>query len=210
MPGTNLAVGQYYINQCLSMIPQGLNLQTWLKTCFFIYDQNPSTCTIRIEDHSELIQAYNPLTDVHTVTVGIYDEEGVICYTTNLNPFGNLSIDLPGNGKYTVEINVEYTIQYVGPDEEIFEHTFQIAYIYPIECVRSSDYHNTLLKHIDCLLANNQCEIQRRKCVGREYCDLQDSVYALNNYRYALCCLEFSVEEFDQISCAVKQIKKAC
>ena len=91
MPGTNLAVGQYYINQCLSMIPQGLNLQTWLKTCFFIYDQNPSTCTIRIEDHSELIQAYNPLTDVHTVTVGIYDEEGVICYTTNLNPIGNLT-----------------------------------------------------------------------------------------------------------------------
>lgn len=209
MPGINLAIGKAALDSCLASLPIGWDIDTWLKTCFFIYDQNPDTCTIRIEDHSELITTY-ALTDTHVVFINILDEDGIIVYSGTMEPFKSFSFDLPGCGNYEVQINVEYTIIYDDGINPPITHVFQIAYIYPVECVRSGNYHNTLLAHIDCLITANQCEIQRRKCVGKDYCQLQEGIFALNNYRYALCNFDFCVEEFDQISCAVKQIKKAC
>lgn len=201
----NLAIGQFYLDQCAN-IPQGWDMSTWLKTCFFIYDQNPDTCTIRIEDHSELLQIYD-VDDVHEVFVNILNEEGTICFTTQLTPFGTLSFDLPGEGLYEVQITVNYTIQF-NDGGNIIPHTFQIAYIYPVECVRSSDYNNALVQDIKCRITKTQCEIQRRKCVGKDYCELQENIYALVNYMYAICTFTLSVEEFDMISCAVKRMKK--
>jgi hypothetical protein len=206
----NLAVGQYYLDQCVNNIPQGMDIETYLKTCFFIYEQNADTCTIRIEDHSELLQVYNGDTDVHEVFINILDENGELCFQGTMSPFGTYSFDLPGCGLYEVQITVQYTIQYEEADDVIVPHTFQIAYIYPVECTRSGDYHNTLLYDIKCRISKTQCEIQKRKCVGRNYCELQENVYALANYLYALCTFQLSVEEFDMISCAVKRIKKVC
>lgn len=205
----NLAIGQSFLNQCVN-IPQGMDISTYVKTCFFIYDQNPDTCTIRIEDKSEQISFYDADTDVHEVFVTITNDSDLVCYTNNMVPFGTLSFDLPECGMYTVEITVQYTIQYeISPG--VFEpHTFQISYIYPIECIASTDYFNNLLKDIDCKIVLKQCAIQKRKCVGRDYDNLQSDVYALDNYRYLLCNFNLSAHEIDCISCAVTKIKKAC
>jgi len=196
----NIEIAQDQLDACLSSIPQGWDINTWVKPCFFIYDQDPDTCTIRIEDHSEIIAFYDADTDVYEATVTILDSDGIVCYSGVMDSMGSFSFELPYCGMWEVQINLTYTIQYVIDNDPPIPHTFQIAYIYPIECVRS----------FDCKVAETQCVIQKRKCVGRDYCELQNNIYALINYRYALCHFEFSVAEFDMISCAVKLIKKAC
>lgn len=208
MSGVNLAIGQAALDECAN-ITQGLDIETYIKPCFFIYEQNADTCTIRIEDRSEQISFNDALTDVHEVFINIFDDDGLLCFSGIMAPFETFSFDLPGEGLYEVQITVNYTIQFIdGPNT--IPHIFQIVYIYPVECVRCSDYHNTLLHDIECRISNSQCEIEKRKCVGRNYFDIQNNIYALDNYLFALCNFEFSVKEFDMISCAVKQIKKVC
>jgi hypothetical protein len=210
----NLALYQNFIDTVESSIPQGIDLDTFLKTCFFIYDQDPVTGLIKIDDQSELLSTYNPLTDVHEVYVIIRKDDCndncPICYEGPFTPFGNLTYKLPCPGKYTVEIDVRYTVQVDDGIGGFYPHVFQTILMYPIEWIRSGDYHNTLLNDIKCRIVNLQCEILKRIKVGRDWRDLQNRIYALNNYLYALCNICLSVEEFDKISCAVKKIKKVC
>jgi len=194
--------------QCLD-VPQGMSLSTYIKKFFKITEQDIENGVILIDDQSEQISFYDNLTDVHEVFVTIYNESGTVCYTNTMVPFGNLSFVLPEPGCYTVEIDVRYTIQY-DDGGNIIPFTFQQVCMYPIEWTLSGDYHNTLKYDIECRVAKLQCEINKRACVGRDWLELQERVYALVNYLYALCnfCLDFC--EFDAISCKVKTIKKVC
>jgi hypothetical protein len=206
----NLEVPQFYIDQCTNGIPQGMDMSTYLKPCFFIYEQSGENGIIRIEDKSMQVSFYDSDTDTHEVFVTIYDDAGIVCFTQSLTPFENLSLSLPREGCYTVEIDVRYTILYDGPDDTTIEHTFQNVYMYPVCWERCGDYHNTLLYDITCRISKLQCEINKRSCVGRDYHDLQQRVFMLNNYLYAICNFCLTAEQFDQIACKVKTIKKAC
>jgi len=205
----NIAVLQYYIDQCEANIPQGMGLNTYIKPCFFIYDQNPETCTIRIEDKTTQVAFYDNQTDVHTVTIRIFDTEGLLCFEGPMNPFGTFSFDLPGYGEYKVEIDIRYTIFYID-GSEIIEHTFQQVLMYCITCDICGDYHNSIVQDIKERISCTQVEIGKRKCVGRKWDNLQENIYALNNFLFALCNFSFNESEYDMISGAVKGIKKVC
>lgn len=210
----NVALYQDFINQVADSIPQGMDINTYLKLCFFIYDQDPETGIIRIDDRSSQLVFYNPATDEHTVSVLVRhddcDDECPICYNGPFVPFQNLSVQLPREGAYTVEIDVRYTIQWDDGLGNITPFIFQAVFIFPVEWMRSGNYHNALLNDIRCRIAKLQCAINKRRKVGRNHLELQHRMYALNNYLYAICNLSLDIEEFDAISCAVKSIKKAC
>jgi hypothetical protein len=204
----NLAVPQNFLDHC-NNIAQGMSLSTYVKPCFFIYEQDGENGIIKVDDRSRQISFYDNQTDVHEVFVTVYNSDQTVCYTQPLTPFGNLSFTLPKFGHYIVEIDVRYTIQY-DDNGTIIEHTFQNVYSYPVEWETCGDYYNALLHDISCRVSKLQCEINKRKGVGRSWCDLQERVLALTNYSFALCCFSFNEKEFDAIKCAVNKIKKVC
>jgi hypothetical protein len=210
----NIAPYQSFLNFIENNVPQGMDIGTYIRACFFIYDQDPETGIIKIDDQSSQLEFYDELTDVHEVSVIIRhddcNDDCPVCYTGPFTPFGNLSYQLPYEGSYTVEIDVRYTIQYDDGLGNITPYTFQAVFIYPVEWVRSGNYNNTLLHDIQCRIAKLQCEVNKRAKVGRDRSELQHRIFALNNYLYAICNLSLDIEEFDMISCAVKNIKKAC
>lgn len=210
----NIALYEYFLNQTENSIVSGMNLATYLKACFFIYEEDADTGTIRIDDRSTQISQYNALTDVHEVYVYIRKENcdqcELICYQGPFTPFGNLSYSLPQEGAYTIEIDVRYTIQWDDGLGNIIPYTFQTVLIYPVEWVPSGNYHNMLVNDIKCRIVAMQLGISKRVKVGRDWLDVQHRVYMLNNYLYALCNFGLSSADIDKISNKIKTIKKTC
>lgn len=205
----NFELYQDFVDNCSNVIGQGMQLDTYIKPCFFLYEEDPVNGIIKIDDASIQNSFYDALTDVHEVFITITNESGVVCYTSSITPFGNLSFVLPEPGCYTVEVDVRYTIQYDDMGN-IVPHTFQNVLMYPIEWNLSGNYHNSLLYDITCRISSIQCEINKRSCVGRAWTELQNRIYMLNNYLYAICNFCLSVKEFDQIVCKINKIKKVC
>jgi len=204
----NLAVPVQYTQHCQN-VPQGMNLNTYINDCFNIVQQDADCGIIRIEDLSEQISFYDVDTDLHQVFVNIFDDQLNLCFSGTIDPFSNISFVLPKPGCYLVEIDVRYTIQYDNAGE-IIPHTFQNVYGYPIEWRIAHSYHNALKNDITSRIAALQCEINKRRCVGRSWSKLYDRVIALDNYLFAICTYCLTLEQFDQIACKVKTIKKVC
>ena len=205
----NIAIQLDHIDACEDLIPHGQDIFTYMKPCFFIYDQNAETCTIRIVDKSDNFNKYSQFTDSYTIGVIVIDAEGNICSTQTLAALGSLTVDLPSCGKFQVQIDLQYTILY-DDNGTIIPFTFQWVSMYCVSCDVCGDRHNSLYYDITCRISKTECEIVKRKKVGRVWDKLQDNIYALENYLYAICNFEFTDKEYEMISCAVKGIKKVC
>lgn len=206
----DLTVAYYNLQSCINNIPQGTDIDNYIKSCFFIYPSNPEICEIRVEDHSKLINFSDPDTDVHTVSINIFDEASVQCVSDTFTPFGTKNYQLTGEGTHLVEIIVQYTIDYLDDEGETQQHVFEKILMYPVECVTCGDHHNNLISEIKCRVARLNCDILKRRKVGRDYCKMQNAVTELLNYLYLLCNFNLTEKEYDIISCAVTKVKKAC